>query len=105
MLTEATTIDSFAPGNPPYSFEIGGLFVQANDHVIVFGSFSPSFTRADCSGIVRLEHFRGSRQWLCHGAIQRLLDFGTIRAVAQQPNGRLMVGGLFHSVREKLRIM
>jgi uncharacterized delta-60 repeat protein len=75
-----------------------GLSVQADDKVLAFGAFD-SFNGVARSKIVRLD---------ISGAVDTGFsapmfptseygDEGWVAAVAQQPNGKLMVGGYFHS--------
>ena len=89
--------DTFTPAMAPYYFEVYGLFVQSNDQVIVFGSFL-SFNGVDCSGIVRLDASGAVDSGFVTAQFRDYTDFGTILTVAQQPNGKLIVGGSFHSL-------
>jgi uncharacterized delta-60 repeat protein len=89
--------NTFTPATAPFPSEVYGLFVQSNDQVIVFGSFV-SFNGVDCSSIVRLDNSGGVDSGFATAQFRDYTDFGTIRAVAQQPNGKLMVGGSFHSL-------
>ena len=90
--------DSFNPGtamDDPYS--VSGLFVQANDQIAVFGNFI-SFNGVACSGIVRLNDSGEVDTGFNTDAFAEYGAPSTIFAVAQQPNGKLIVGGSFHSL-------
>ena len=90
---DSTFTTSF--GTDPSS--ISGLFAQSNDQIVVFGTFT-SFRGVACSSIVRLNSSGVVDSGFNTAAFQDYGDVAEIAAVAQQPNGKLIVAGYFHSL-------
>ncbi len=90
---------TFTPGTSIGSSGFAtGLFVQTDDQVIVFGKFT-SFSGFTRSSVVRLAAANGVVDaGFNTAAIKAYADQGSVAAVAQQLDGKLLVGGLFHSV-------
>jgi uncharacterized delta-60 repeat protein len=98
MDTNGSFDSTFDPGTATDESMLG-LFVQADDKILAFGAFD-SFNGVAHSKIVRLE---------TSGAVDAGFsapvfptseygDEGLVAAVAQQPNGKLILGGYFHLV-------
>jgi uncharacterized delta-60 repeat protein len=94
---DGTYDGSFAPGTATFDSLVHGLFVQSDDQVIVFGDFD-SFNGVNRNGIVRLGSSGAVDSGFASAAFTDYLDPPIIYAVAQQPDGKLMVGGAFHSL-------
>ena len=88
------TIDNGTSTDPS---SISGLFVQSNDQIVIFGSFA-SFRGVACSGIIRLNSFGEVDVGFGTGEFDNYGESSTIVSVAQQPNGKLLVAGFFHSL-------
>lgn len=81
-------------GFPDNSVYIRGLFIQSDDRIVIFGSASHPYW-----GIISRFESSGPRDSTF--ASPAFDDYGVvpqILAVAQQTNGKLIVGGSFHSV-------
>jgi uncharacterized delta-60 repeat protein len=89
--------DTFNPGTATFYFQVDGLFVQSDDRVVIFGSFT-SFNGATCSGIVRLDTSGAVDGGFATALFKNYDADAEISNVVQQPNGKLIVGGLFHSL-------
>ena len=88
---------TFNAGTGTEFFSVNGLFVQADDRTIVYGYFS-SFNGVPSSGITRLNPDGSVDNSFSTGAITDDGDVGSILDVAQQPDGKLIIGGAFHSI-------
>jgi uncharacterized delta-60 repeat protein len=96
--TDGTYDNTFTPGTAASSDNVFGLFVQAGDDVIVFGNFT-SFSGFSRNAIVRLAAANGAVDAGFNTAVFRAYtDQGLISGVAQQPDGKLLVGGVFHTL-------
>ena len=95
--TDGSFDDTFTPGTATDSFAILGVFVQSDDRVVVIGNFT-AFNGVACSSIVRLTSSGAVDSGFSTAAFQEYGDIGRIDAVAQQPNGKLIVAGYFHSL-------
>ncbi|MGI8821093.1 MAG: hypothetical protein ACR2ID_09540, partial [Chthoniobacterales bacterium] len=79
------------------AYNVYGLFAQSDDRIVVYGSFS-LIDGAARSGIVRLNS-TGSVDSGFNTLYFADYDlYGLPTGVAQQPDGRLLVGGYFHSL-------
>ena len=93
--TDGTFDSTFNPGtgdgrSSPY---VLGLFVQADDHIVVFGNGFSYF------GIIaRLDTSGQPDSGFVVPAFGSYDNFPQVFAVAQQPDGKLIVGGAFHSL-------
>jgi uncharacterized delta-60 repeat protein len=94
---EGSFDSSFTPGSGTDD-TVNGLFVQSDDQIVLFGLFD-SFSGVARDDIVRLN---GSSGVVDSGFItEEFEEYGSyaqIIAVAQQPNGKLIVTGDFHSL-------
>ncbi len=88
---------TFAPGSATFDFYVSGLFAQADDQILVFGNFT-SFSGVACSGLVRLTPSGPVDSGFTTATFSNYDDPGVVTAVAQQPNGKLIVTGMFHSL-------
>jgi uncharacterized delta-60 repeat protein len=87
--TDGSFDDTFTPDVylnhfGPY---VSGLLVQSDDQIVVFGE-----------GILRLNSSGGLDSGFSTEAFDDYGDFALISAVAQQPDGKLVVVGYFHSL-------
>jgi uncharacterized delta-60 repeat protein len=83
-----------APADP---FTISGLMLQSDDKIVVYGSFL-GFAGDPRSGIVRLQSGGAVDGGFVTPSFEEYGEPGTISVVVQQADGRLVVGGFFHSV-------
>jgi uncharacterized delta-60 repeat protein len=88
--------NTFSAGLGTEPSSVSGLFVQSDDQILVFGSFL-SFNDFFQSGIVRLKTW-GALDTSFTPNFQQYSTPSTISAVAQQSDGKLLVGGFFHSL-------
>jgi uncharacterized delta-60 repeat protein len=95
--TDGSFDDTFTPGTGTDTFYVSGLFTLANDQIVVFGTFI-IFDDVPCSGIVRLNSSGVRDGGFATAEFKNYDDYATVSVVAQQPNGKLLVGGLFHSL-------
>ena len=95
--TDGSFDGTFDPGTATDLFAVTGLFVQANDQIVVFGSFT-SFNGVACAGIARLNNSGGLDGGFSTAAFANYGGGPIIETVAQQANGKLIVGGFFHSL-------
>lgn len=95
--TDGSFDATFVPGTATDRFSVTGLFVQSNDQIVVFGSF-PSFSGAACTGIVRLHNAGQLDTGFNPAAFQEYGVPATITGIGQGPDGKLIVGGSFHSL-------
>jgi len=95
------TFDSsfnFGTGASYPFYELYGVTKQADDRILVYGLFT-TFSGAPHNGIVRLAASTGAVDpGFNPPAFQDYLTSGTINVVTEQADGKLVVGGLFHSV-------
>ena len=77
--------------------EIGGLFAQADDQVIVFGLFV-TFGGGPHNAMVRLSAVGAVDAGFNTALFKDYGDPGQVAGVAQQANGKLVVGGYFHTL-------
>jgi uncharacterized delta-60 repeat protein len=101
-LARLNTNGSFDSTFDPGTATDGGIFglvVQPDDKVVAFGAFD-SFNGIARSNIVRLETSGAVDTGFSAPAFpsSEYGDEGWVAAVAQQPNGKLMLGGYFHLV-------
>jgi len=89
--------ETFNPGVAADSFSVFGLFVQADDQILIFGRFT-SFSGVPRSGIVRLDSSGVVDGGFSTEVFTNYYDVGGVFSVAQQSNGKLIVGGTFHSL-------
>ncbi len=96
--TDGSYDNTFTPGTATTPDHVGGLFVQAGDDIIVFGNFT-SFSGFPRSNIVRLAAANGAVDAGFNTAsFAAYADTGDIQGVAQQPDGKLLVGGRFRTL-------
>jgi uncharacterized delta-60 repeat protein len=96
--TDGSYDSTFTPGTTAPAGNVFGLFVQTDDQVIVFGTFT-SFSGFSRNAIVRLAAANGAVDTGFNTAVfTTYLEQGGISAVAQQSDGKLLVGGLFHTL-------
>ncbi|MEP6810175.1 MAG: dockerin type I domain-containing protein [Chthoniobacterales bacterium] len=88
---------SFTPGTATPPELVGGIFVQADDQIVVYGGFT-SFNGAARNAIVRLTTAGAVDPGFSTGLLKDYGDQGTINGVAQQADGKLVVVGYFHSL-------
>ncbi len=88
---------TFVPGSATFDYLVTGLFAQADDQILIFGSFD-SFSGIACSRIVRLTSSGPVDSGFATAALSDYDDTGAVTAVAQQPDGKLIVTGVFHSL-------
>ncbi|MEP6822336.1 MAG: dockerin type I domain-containing protein [Chthoniobacterales bacterium] len=89
--------ETFAPGAATDDFSVFGLFMQANDRLAVYGSFT-SFDGAPHSGLVRLTSSGAVDSTFSPPVFKNYVSAGTINSVTQDNSGKLIVSGFFHSV-------
>jgi uncharacterized delta-60 repeat protein len=95
--TDGSFDSTFNPGTTTNSFSVFGILVQSDDRPVVFGVFD-SFNGTTCSDIVRLNS-DGSVDGGFHTAAFRWYgNTATIFGAALQPDGKLLIGGDFHSL-------
>ena len=94
--TDGSFDSTFTPGTGTNS-SVFGLFVQADDQIFVFGFFT-SFNGVACSSVVRLNTSGSVDSGFSTGAFQEYGENAEVFDVAQQPNGKLIVTGAFHSL-------
>jgi uncharacterized delta-60 repeat protein len=94
--TDGSFDGTFNPGTATTQV-VNGLFVQANGQIVVFGSFT-SFNGAACSGIVRLNNSGQLDGGFATASFANYDEIPIIDRVAQQANGKLIIGGFFHSL-------
>ncbi len=87
----------FNAGTGTNVLDLGGLFAQADDKIVVFGSLT-SFNGVACNQMTRLLVDGAVDVGFGTGKFQNFDFPGNIEAVAQQPDGKLLVGGIFYSV-------
>jgi uncharacterized delta-60 repeat protein len=88
---------TFTPGSGTDA-SVSGLFVQADDQIILFGLFD-SFSGVARDDIVRLNASSGIvDSGFTTEEFKEYGSYAQIFAVAQQPNGKLIVTGDFHSL-------
>jgi len=95
--TDGSRDDTFTPGGGAFWSSVSGLFVQSDDNVVVFGSLT-SFDGVLCSGIIRLNSSGAVDGGFSTAEFRNYSDFAIVDSVAQQANGKLIVGGTFHSL-------
>ena len=96
--TDGSYDGTFNPGSAASPDHVGGLFVQADDQVIVFGDFT-TFNGFARSSLVRLDATTGAVDTTFNTAAINLYgDHGLVEAIAEQPDHKLLVGGFFQSV-------
>ncbi len=95
--TDGSFDATFTPGVTTSHPSVSGLFVQSDDQVVVFGSFS-TYGGMFRSGIVRLNSSGAVDGGFSTGGFMNYDLTGSILSVAQQPNGKLIVSGMFHSL-------
>jgi uncharacterized delta-60 repeat protein len=95
--TDGSYDSTFTPGSAADLFNLFGMFVQSDDRIVVFGSFT-SFSGVACTGIARLNESGGLDGSFSTAAFANYGEPPMIDAVAQQPNGKLIIGGFFHSL-------
>jgi uncharacterized delta-60 repeat protein len=101
--TDGSYDATFNPGtgaNPPtqsVTSGILGLFAQSDDKIVVFGGLT-SFNGTSCHGIVRLSVDGAVDSTFSAGNFQDYSSAGLIESVAQQSDGKLLVGGQFSSI-------
>ncbi|MEP6810068.1 MAG: dockerin type I domain-containing protein [Chthoniobacterales bacterium] len=96
--TDGTYDNTFNPGTATTPDHVRGLFVQAGDDIIVFGDFT-SFSGFARNCIVRLGAANGAVDaGFSTAAFKLFADPGSIAGVAQQADGKLLLGGFFHSL-------
>lgn len=95
--TNGSFDNTFTPGSGTDPSSISGLFAQSDDQIVVFGTFT-SFSGAACNSIVRLNGSGVVDAGFGTEAFQDYDLIGNVIAVAQQPNGKLIVAGYFHSL-------
>jgi uncharacterized delta-60 repeat protein len=76
---------------------VSGLFIQADDQIVMYGVFT-SFNGAPCNSIVRLNNVGQVDPTFSTASFQEYGDVGDIAAVAQQSDTKLIVAGYFHSL-------
>ena len=74
-----------------------GILVQSDDQPVVFGSFD-SFNGTACSGIVRLNSDGSVDSGFSTAAFKWYGNTAIIFGAALQPDGKILVGGDFHSL-------
>jgi uncharacterized delta-60 repeat protein len=87
---------SFDAGTAAPNGTVTGMFNQADDRLLVFGIFT-EFGGTPASGIVRLTHTGARDSSFGPPTLDEYGAPGTVNGVAQQADGKLLVGGLFHS--------
>jgi uncharacterized delta-60 repeat protein len=96
--TNGSFDNTFTPGTTTDDmYSVLGLLTQADDRIVVFGSFT-SFTNVPCSGLVRFSTSGVMDGGFATAEFKNYDDVAAINKVAQQPNGKLLVGGQFHSL-------
>jgi len=95
--TDGSLDATFTPGTATFPGWVSGLFIQADDKVVVFGIFT-DFNSVPCSGIVRLTTSGAVDGSFGTAEFRNYDDPGRVTSVTQQPNGKLIVGGSFHSL-------
>jgi uncharacterized delta-60 repeat protein len=96
--TDGSFDNTFTPGTATDdAFFVLGLFAQADDQIVVFGHFT-LFSDVPCSGLVRLSNSGVLDGGFATAEFKNYDDVAAINKVAQQPNGKLLVGGSFHSL-------
>jgi uncharacterized delta-60 repeat protein len=76
---------------------VAGVFAQSDDKIVVFGLFT-SFNGSPCNEMTRLLVDGGVDFGFNTGKFQSYDSVGLIETVAQQPDGKLLVGGTFYSI-------
>lgn len=95
--TDGSYDNTFAPGTAAPSGNVAGLFVQADDQVIVFGNFT-SFSGFSRNAIARLAANGAVDTGFNTAVFTTFVEQGGIVVVEQQSDGKLLVGGLFHTL-------
>jgi uncharacterized delta-60 repeat protein len=89
---------SFDPGSAVgYAPSVSGLLVQADDKIIVFGSFL-TFNGVPVHNIVRLDISGQLDNGFNVGTFDNYDDSPAVLTAVQQADGKLIVGGIFHSL-------
>jgi uncharacterized delta-60 repeat protein len=86
--------DTFTSGESIFWNSVSGISLQSDDQIVVFGSI----TGTARIGIVRLNSAGTLDSGFRTEAFEDYDSFGLISAVAQQPDGKLVVVGYFHSL-------
>jgi uncharacterized delta-60 repeat protein len=95
--TDGSLDGTFTPGDATIPQWVSGLFVQSDDKIVVFGVLT-SFNGVPCSGIVRLNSPGAVDGGFSTAEFRNYDDLATVITVTQQSNGKLIVGGSFHSL-------
>ena len=96
--TDGSFDNTFNPGTATGGFQsVFGILVQPDDRPVVFGVFD-SFNGTACSNIVRLNSNGSVDGGFSTGAFSWYGNTPIIFGAALQPDGKLLVGGEFHSL-------
>jgi uncharacterized delta-60 repeat protein len=97
--TDGSFDSTFNPGTGDglNSTYVSGLFVQSDDRLLLFGSLL-GWVGMPCNNIVRLDAAGQRDNGFATGAFQNYYNFPVVSAVAQQPDGKLVISGDFHSL-------
>ena len=96
--TDGSFDGTFTPGTGGlFDSNVRGLVVQSDDQLIVFGNFV-SFSGGKSTGIVRLDITGVVDGGFSPEAFADYASPSSVYSVAIQPNGKLIVGGSFHSL-------
>jgi uncharacterized delta-60 repeat protein len=89
---------TFLPGTAVSTNNVAGLFVQADDAIVVYGNFL-TFSSVSRNSMVRLDKTTGGVDTGFNTqSFKDYADTGTIQGMSQQSNGKLIVTGAFHSL-------
>ena len=88
---------TFTPGTSTPVESVAGFLEQADGQIIVFGSFQ-TYDGGARKAIVRLDSAGVVDSGFTPAEFKDYGDPGTIAGVAQQANGKLIVGGYFHTL-------
>lgn len=88
---------TFNPGTAADGFSVFGILVQADDRPVVFGVFD-SFNGTLCNDIIRLNSDGSVDSGFSTEAFTWYGNTAVIFGAALQPDGKLLVGGDFHSL-------
>ena len=96
--TNGSFDSTFNAGTASGGFQtVFGILVQPDDRLVVYGVFD-SFNGTACSDIVRLNDDGSVDSGFHTAAFSRYGNGVIIFGAARQPNGKLIVGGDFHSL-------
>jgi uncharacterized delta-60 repeat protein len=97
--TDGSFDSTFHPGagDGLNSVYVSGLFVQADDRIVLFGSLL-GWLGVPCNNIVRLDTAGQRDTGFTVPTFGNYDNFPQVLAIAQQPDGKLVVGGTFHSL-------